>query len=49
MRSFERKTYMNLIAGPTMERIRLQNNRAAAAAVAAAANQGHHGQDGDDG
>ena len=44
MRSFERKTYMNLIAGPTMERIRLQNNRAAAAA-----NQGHHGQDGDDG
>ena len=43
MRSFERKTYMNLIAGPTMERIRLQNR------AAAAANQGHHGQDDDDG
>ena len=38
MRSFERKTYMNLIAGPTMERIRLaERNRA---------NQ-HHGDHGD--
>ena len=37
MRSFERKTYMNLIAGPTMERIRLAER-----------NRANHGDDEDD-
>ena len=39
MRSFERKTYMNLIAGPTKERIRLHDERNRA--------HQHHGGDDD--